>query len=124
MSIHDIVEIILTVALTTAAFLLIPVVFIALLYYYEGPAWSREVDVVGSQYVSADGKTFEWTKGDAVNNGSPRNTRAEAGNSDPESWEAVEYDDQGDFTIVPALSEGPPSPDVEFDVVYNPIETE
>ena len=89
----------------------------ALLWFYlDGPGWSAGIDVVGSQYVSADGKFWDWTKGDAVNNGTPRNARAKNEDDDPEGWKDVEYDEDGNFDVIPAQGEQRPHSEIELEV--------
>ena len=105
MDIHTAIGGIITLLLAILACLGAMAVIVAFLrYYLDGPGWEREIDVVGSQYVSADGNRFDWTKGDAVNNGTPRNARAKNEDDDPEGWKDVEYD-EGNFEIVPAQGE-------------------
>ena len=117
MDIHTAIGGIITLLLAILACLGAMAVIVAFLrYYLDGPGWEREIDVVGSQYVSADGKRFDWTRGDAVNNGTPRNARAKNEDDDPEGWKEVEYDEEGNFEIVPAQGEQRPHSEIELEV--------
>ena len=38
---------------------------VALIWYWVNPpGWSRQLDVINSQYLSEDGKSYDWSKGD------------------------------------------------------------
>lgn len=115
---HELIEGAIVFALAFLACIAAIGVFVAMYnYYMEGPGWSGGVDLVGSQYVSADGKRFDWTKGDATNNGTPRNARAKnEGDDDPEEWKQVQYDEEGNYEIIPAQGEQRPHSEIELEV--------
>lgn len=65
MEIHDAIGSAMTIVLTgiACAFPFAVVYFMAR-YYLMGPPHDRALDVINSQYLSADGKSYDWSKGD------------------------------------------------------------
>lgn len=75
MDIHNAVGNVMTVILTViACFIPFAAVFFMARYYLTGPPHDRALDVINSQYLSADGKSYDWSKGDPPHGmyGAPR----------------------------------------------------
>lgn len=65
MEIHDAIGSAMTVVLTCIACAVpFAAVYFMVRYYLEGPPHDRALDVINSQYISADGKSYDWSKGD------------------------------------------------------------
>ena len=64
LEVHSLIGAIFTlVLLTVTVIAFLAVVITMAIYYIDGPQ-DRALDVVGSQYLSADGKRYDWSKGD------------------------------------------------------------
>lgn len=65
MEIHNAIGDAMTIVLTACACAFpFAVVYFLVRYYLEGPPYDRALDVINSQYLSADGKSYDWSKGD------------------------------------------------------------
>ena len=75
MEIHNTIGNVMTVVMTVAACAVpFAAVYFMVMYYLNGPPHDRALDVINSQYLSADGKSYDWSKGDLPQHqyGAPR----------------------------------------------------
>ncbi|MBK6904052.1 MAG: hypothetical protein IPH04_14935 [Saprospirales bacterium] len=77
----------------------------------------KDLDVIGSHLVSADGKSWDFSKSQSDKARAQRDIRP--ANDDPEVWDGVEYDDDGrKYEIVPAQGETRPvRSDMDLEIV-------
>ena len=119
---HNLIEVVLELAgITACVIAFLAVVITGYLYYTEGPG--AIPDEVWDLYTKG-GKYNYQHMGDSGNSSAPRaysDPRGRhgniSGNYDPEMWQAVEYDDDGDYVRVEG--EGPDQvehSEIELDV--------
>lgn len=121
MEIHDAIGdgmvIVLTpfaIAAALVAVFAVGVKVFSLLYYGID---KRDLDVIGSHLLSADGKKWDFSKENHSDKARvQRDIRPE---SDPDVWDGVEYDDDGrKYEIVPAQGETRPArSDMELEIM-------
>ena len=72
---HNLIEVVLELAgITACVIAFLAVVITGFIYYTEGPGYSAALDVINSQYLSEDGKSFDYSKNNlpVTMSGAPR----------------------------------------------------
>ncbi len=94
----------LIAAILMAAAIVAALLYLVLLASGGFGTRSDDSDVIGSHLISADGKSWDFSKSQSDKARAQRDIRP--ANDDPEVWDGVEYDDDGrKYEIVPAQGE-------------------